>query len=170
MNRNDARSGVRNKQRGDRGGQSANRYFEDYPALGPRTERKGEIKYHAANEKKMKAKAAQESDDDEWGWIGEDDGKAGGDGNTINHDSNTAPPNSQPQGDPNYIPPHLRPVQDPTAKEPQRHTKDDTEGDLIARESKPIDIPLPSQRLMARIKLLDAYEDVGEGEGGVPLL
>ena len=168
MNRYDARSGVRNKQRGDRGGQSANGYFEDYPALGPSTERKGKIKFHAANEKKMKGKAAQESDDDEWGWIGEDDGKAGGDGSTINHDSNTAPPNSQPQGDPNYIPPHLRPVQDPTAKEPQRHTKDDTEGDLIALESKPIDIPLPSQRLMARIKLLDAYED--DGEGGVPLL
>ena len=150
INRKYARSDARSRQRGDRcGGKSTTGYDEEYPALRHSIERKGEIKYHAANEKKMREKAAQDSDDNGWGWIGEEDGKA-----------------------PNYVPPHKRAVPDVVLKKPKFGFKDDpkdTVEDPIVRENKPKSTPLPPQRLMARMKLLDAYDNDGE-HGGVPLI
>lgn len=183
-NRNHARSDARNRQRGYRlGGKGTQGYDENYPTLKPSVERKGEIKYHAANEKKMKEKAAQDYDEDGWGWIGENDGNAVGqtdgtdeqnsntklpDVNTASQNGNTTPHNCQPKRDPNYIPPHKRAVQNRTLREPKGNVKDDTREDLIVPEDKPKETPLPPQRLMERLKLLDAYED--DAEGGVPLI
>lgn len=183
-NRNHARSDARNRQRGYRpGGKGTQGYDENYPTLKPSVERKGEIKYHAANEKKMKEKAAQDYDEDGWGWIGENDGNAVGqtdgadeqnsntkipDVITASQNGNTTPHNCQPKRDPNYIPPHKRAVQNRTLREPKGNVKDDTEENLIVPEDKPKEKPLPPQRLMERLKLLDAYED--DAEGGVPLI
>ena len=184
QNRNYARVDSRNRQRGDRrGGKYTNGHDEYYPMLKPSIERKGEIKYHATNEKKMREKAAQDldddDDDDDWGWIGENDGKAAGqnngadvpNGNTTNHNCNNITQNVQPKRDPDYIPPHKRGVQKRTLKDPKQTVKNDTEEeeeDLITLEDKPKQIPAPPQRLLARMKLLDAYED--DGDGGVPLI
>ena len=173
LNRIHARSNARNRQRGDcRGGKGTNEYSKDYPALKPSIERKGKIKYHAANEKTMRGNAAQVSDEDGWGWIGEDDGKAQND-NARNHDAettdqyaNTTDQKSHSRRDPNFIPPHLRVVQN--LQKPKKNVKDDAEEDLIILEDKPKKIPLPPQRLMARMKLLDAYDD--NADGGVPLI
>lgn len=178
FNRNYARSDGRSRQRGDRrGGRGTNGYDEYYPAPKPRFERKGEIKDHAANEKKMREKAAQEPDDDDgWGWIGEDDGKAVGQ-NDGHHEQHKKPTkqngnatNSQPNRDPDCIPPHKRAVQNqPIPKEPKTKAKakDEPEEDLILLEDKPKDIPLPPQHLVARLKLLDVDGD--DADGGVSL-
>lgn len=181
QNRNYARGDARNRQRGDhRGGKGTNGYGEGHPALKPSIERKGEIKYHAVNEKKAREKAAQALDDDDdgdWGWIGENDGKAaagqndGADeanGNTTKH--------TQPKKDPNYIPPHKRAVLKLTLKDPKtnvvQHDNNAEEDDLIdlqdEKQKQPPPPPPPPQRLMDRMKLLDAYDD--DGEGGVPLI
>ena len=176
-NRNYARSEARNRQRGDhRGGRGTHGHDENYSALKPSIERKGEIKYHAANEKKMREKAAQDLDEDGWGWIGEDDGKTAGqndgadeqNGKPTPQNGNTTPLNRQRETDPNYVPPHKRAVQNRTLKEPKKNVEEQTEEDLIDLEDKPKETPLPPQRLMARMKLLDAYED--EADGGVPLI
>lgn len=183
-NRQYARSDARNRQRGDhRGGKGTNGYDENYPALKPSIERKGEIKYHAANEKKMREKVVQDWDEDGWGWIGEDDGKAVGQndgadqhngnttnqtGNTASQHGNTTPQNNKSKKDRNQVPPHKRAVQNRTLKEPEKNFKDDTEEDLIVPEDKPKETPLPPQHLTARMKLLDAYD--GDEDGGVPLI
>ena len=181
------RNYTRNRQRGDHlGGKGTKAYDENSPTLKPSVERKGEIKYHAANEKKMREKAAQDYDEDGWGWIGEDDGKTVGqtegaddqssntklqDVNTASQTGDTTPQNSQPKRDPNYIPPHKRAPQNRMPKEPSENTKDSTEEDLIVMEDKATTTatpPVPPERLMARMKLLDAYED--DAAGSVPLI
>ena len=186
LNRNYARGGARNRQRDHRGGKGTNRYDEEYPALKPSIERKGEIKHHAANEKRMREKAAQESDDDEWGWIGEADGKADGKvavkdnagateqpGTPTNQTSSIAPP-QHPKSDPTYIPPHKRALQHRSRTEPEKPTKDvghhdGTEKDLIdLQEDVPTETPPAPSRLMARIQMLDACED--DADGGVSLI
>lgn len=183
-NRNYARSDARNRQRGDhRGGKGTNGYDEHYPALKPSIEGKGEIKYHAANEKKMREKAPQDWDEDGWGWIGEDDGKTIGQnegadhqnenttdqaGDTASQHGNTTPQINQNKKDRNHIPPHKRAVQNRTLKEPKKNIKDDTNEDPNVPEEKFKEISLPPPHLMARMKLLDAYD--GDGEGGVPLI
>lgn len=169
-NRNYARNDARNRQRGDhRGGKGTNGNDENYPARKPSIERRGEIKYHAANEKKMREKAAQDLDEDGWGWIGEDDGKAVRQHDGADEQSgNATPQNSQPERDPNYVPPHKRAVQKRTLKDPKENVEDDTEENSTVLEDKPKEAPLPPQRLMARMKLLDAYED--DADGGVPLI
>ena len=177
-NRNYARGAARNRQRGGRDGKGTNGYDAEYPALQPSIERKGEIKYHAANEKRMREKAAQESDDDDggWGWIGEADGKAvvkENAGNSTNQNSSTTT-SQNPKTDPNYIPPHKRAVQALSRKEPEKKTKNEnddgnTEEDLIdLQEEEPTKKPPPSQRLIARLQMLNACED--DNDGGVPLL
>ena len=178
QNRNYARSDARTRQRGDhRGGKGTNGHDGGYPALKPSIERKGEIKYHAVNEKKAREKAAQALDDDDddgdWGWIGENDGKAAAGQNDGADESNgNTTKNAQPKRDPNYIPPHKRAIQKLTLKDPKKNVVQDAEvGDLIdlqeGKQKQPPPPP-PPQRLMDRMKLLDAYED--EGEGGVPLI
>ena len=185
LNRNYARGGARNRQRDHRGGKGTNGYDEEYPALKPSIERKGEIKYHAANEKRMREKAAQESDDDGWGWIGEAGGKADGQvavkdnagateqpGPPTNQTSSIAPPRN-PKSDPNYIPPHKRALQHRSRNEPEKPTKDvghdGTEEELIdLQEDVPTETPPAPSRLMARIQMLDACED--DADGGVPLI
>lgn len=183
FNGNYSRSDARDIQRGDRrSGKGTNGYDGHYPALKPSIERKGEIQYHAANEKKTRERTAQYFDEDGWGWIGEDDGKAvsrndGADeengntqnpnSNTMSQNGNTSPQNSHSKRDPNYIPPHKRAVQNRTPKEAKKNVRDDTDEDLIVLEDKPKETPLPPQRLMARMKLLDAYGD--DADGGVPL-
>lgn len=187
-----ARSDARNRQRGDhRGGKgTTNGHDEDYPALKPSIERKDEIKHHAANEQKMREKAAPtlDSDDDglDWGWIPDPNGKEaaaagqndGADESTTDHNdnNNNNPINQhhQPKRDPDYIPPHKRAIQKLTLKEPKKHNAQDDnndvgKNDLIdlqdKREQPP---PPPPQRLMDRMKLLDAYED--DGDGSVALI
>lgn len=168
-NRRYASSDARSRQRGDRrGSKGTNGYDQEYPKLKPSIERKGEIKYHAANEEKMREKAAQDLDEDGWGQIGENDGKNTGQSGktpTTSRDDNTTPQSCQST---NYTPPHKRSVQHRTLKEPTRSVRDATEGDLIAVEDEPRQTPVPPQRLMARMKLLDAYDD--DGDGGVPLI
>lgn len=123
-------------------------------------ERKGEIKYHAANEKKMREKAAQDladdDGDDDWGWIGETDPKAVGP-----NDRADAKSTSHHAKDADYIPPHKRQLaQKRTPKDP---TKDDTANQIVAEK----ETPLPPQRLMARLKLLDGDDD--DVDGGVAI-
>ena len=179
-NRNYMRGEARNRQRGDRcGGKGTNGHDEGYPALKPSVERKGEIKYHTANEKKMREKAAQDSDSDGWGIIGENDGEAAGqkDGSndpnrstTSQHNTTDTSQNTQRNKDPNYIPPHKRGVEKRTLRAPRTKIKHDPEAeeDLINLAGEPRKAPPPPQRLMARMKLLDAYED--PDGGGVPLI
>ena len=183
LNRNYARGVARNRQRDHRSGKGTNGYDEEYPALKPSIERKGEIKYHGANEKRMREKAAQESDDDDdgSGWIGEADGKAvvkenagatEQPGNPTNQTSSTTTPQN-PKTDPNYVLPHKRALQALSRNEPDKTTKNDddhSKEDLIdLQEDKPIEKPPPPQRLMARLQMLDACED-DDIEGGVPLI
>lgn len=176
-----ARGDARNRQRGEhRGGKgTTNGHDEEYPALKPSIERKGEIKYHAANEKEMREKAAQtlDSDDDgDWGWIRESDGKEAGAGQNdgANDPNENTTKHSQPKRDPNYIPPHKRAIQkralgESKKKNIQDDNDDAEEDDLIDLQDKPKQPPPPPpQRLMERMKLLDAYED--DGDGGVPLI
>ena len=190
LNRNYARGEARNRQRDHRGGKGTNRYDEEYPALKPSIERKGEIKYHAANEKRMREKAAQkaaqESDDDDggWGWIGEANGKAvvnENAGATKQPGTPTNQPSStqNPKTDPNYILPHKRAMQQALSRnEPEKTIKDNnndnsngnTEENLIdLQETEPTETPPAPQRLMARLQMLDACED-DEHDGGVPLI
>ena len=183
LNRNYARGMARNRQRDHRGGKGTNRYDEEYPALKPSIERKGEIKYHAANEKRMREKAAQESDDDHdgWGWIGEADGKAvvkenagatEPPGNPKTQTSSTATSQNS-KTDPNYILPHKRAVQALSRNEPEKTAKDNDNGNskenlIDLEEDEPTENPPPPQRLMARLQMLNACED--ETDGGVPLI
>ena len=184
INNNYARHDVKNTQRDSRhGGNGTNGYNADFPPLKPSIARKGEIKYHAANEKKMREQAAQESDDDDWGYIGEENGEAAGhdkssDGqattaaNASDPSGNAAPQNSQRNKDPDYIPPHKRMVDKhaPTGA-CGKIDKDGTEDDVLllrAERDKKAPPPPPPQRLMARMKLLDAYDD--DAQGGVPLI
>ena len=183
LNRNYARGAARNRQRDHHSGKGTNRYHEEYPALKPSIERKGEIKYHAANEKRMREKAAQESDDDDgWGWIGEAEGKAVVKENTgatepsgtpkTQTSSTTTPQN--PKTDPTYIPPHKRAIQALSRKEQQKTTKDNNNDDskenlIDLQEDKPTEKPPPPQRLMARIQMLNACED-DDTDGGVQLI
>ena len=178
-NRQYARSDAKNRQRGGRGGGKSTK-----PALKPSIERKGDIKYHTANEKRMREKAAQESDDDGWGVIGEDDGKAaiehndnGTDepnGNLPDQTGHTALQTSQRDRDPTYIPLHKGGVAKRTLKEPPgRNMSGDNnteEEDLIVLGDKPKEkiAPLPPQRLVDRMKLLDMAEK--DAEGGVRLI
>ena len=179
-NRIHSGSNARNRRKTHRGGKGPNENVEDYSSLGTSIARRGEIKYHAANEKKMRAKAAQDSDDDDWGWIGEADGKAAGqnDGAHEQQNGNTANPNdsgttttSQRDSNPDYIPPHKRPVK---SKEQMREqAKDDAEEeDLTVLGDKTKEkAPAPPQHLMARLKMLDLVDgddDHDEG-GGVPI-
>ena len=178
QNRNYARADARNRQRGDhRGGKGTNGHDEGYPALKPSIERKGEIKYHAVNEKKAREKAAQaldEDDDGDWGWIGESAGKAAGQNDGADEPNGNTTKHRQPKNDPNYIPPHKRAVLKLTLKDPKKnvvqHDDDAEEDDLIDLQDKQKEPPPPPppQRLMDRMKLLDAYDD--DGEGGVPLI
>ena len=192
-NRNYAKNDTRNKQRDNRqSGKRTNGYDAGYSTLKPSIERKGEIKYHAANEKKMREKAAQESDDDGWGYIGEDDGNAVGrdDGqtvaaNTFDPNGSAAPPNPHPgdNKDPNYIPPHKRGLENRAPNESSEKKSKDGSGEddvLLVKEgkerkkvkegkSKASPAPPPPQRLMARMKLLDAYDD-DDRQGGVSLV
>ena len=156
-------------RRGHRqGGKGTTRYDEGYSSPENAVESKGEIKYHAANEKKMREKAAQNLDDDDddgdWGWIGEADGKAVGQNEKPT--TQTTGPHAR---DPDYIPPHKRPVQNRTLKEPTKkeNTIHDPEDDLFVPADKPKETPLPPQRLMARLKLLDGDDD--DADGGVAL-
>ena len=122
----------------------------------------------------MKEKAAQDFDEDGWGWIGEEDGKASGqnddanehNGNTTNQNDNTTL-DSQRKRDRDYIPPYKRAVQNLILKEPEKKAKDNTDEDLIVLGDKPKETPLPPQHLMARLELLNAHED--DADGGVPL-
>ena len=161
------------RQKHSQGGKGTTGYDEGYGSPRIAVERKGEIKYHAANEKKMREKAAQkhdDDDDDDWGWIGEADGKAVGqnDGADAQNEKPTTHTTSHNARDPNYIPPHKRPLQNRVLKEltNKKKTKDDTD-DLIVPENKPEETPLPPQRLMARLKLLDGDDD--DADGGVAL-
>ena len=176
-NRNYARTDARARQRGGhRGGNGTDRYVEGHPELKPSIERKGEIKYHTANEKRMREKAAREFDEDGWGYIGEDDGKAAAqndgaykqDPSNINKNSNITPQDIQRQRDSNYVPPHKRSIEQRTLKEPKGNSEDETDENLIVLDDKPKEIPLPPRRLMARLELLDAYAD--SADGGVPLI
>ena len=171
FNRNYARSDARSRPRGDRrGGRGTNGYDEYYLAMKPSIERKGEIKYHAANEKKMREKAAQDLDDDGWGWIGEDDGKAveQNDGPDEQNRNPTNRNGNATNRNPDYIPPHKRVAQNQRIpKEPIAKAKDETEDDLILLEDKPKETPLPPQHLVARLKLLDVDGD--DADGGVSL-
>ena len=174
FNRNYARSDARSRQRGDRrGGRGTKGYDEYHPAPKPSIERKGEIKYHAANEQKMREKAAQDLDDDGWGWIGEDDGKAveqddGPDEQyRILTNQNGNATDTQRNRDPDYIPPYKRAMQNHRVpKEPKTKAQEGTEEDLIPLEDKPKETPLPPQHLVARLKLLDVD---GDDAGGVSL-
>lgn len=170
FNRNYARSDARHRQRGDRGGdKGTNARDKDYQTLKSSIERKGEIKYHAANEKKTRETAAQDLDDDGWGWIGEDDGKAVAQ-NDVDEKQNGTATNQTPHTgiDSNYIPPHKRAIVNTHLKKPKLDVEDDTEEDQFVLEDESKEPPLPPQRLMERMKLLDAYGD--DGEGGVPLI
>ena len=178
LNRDYARGVARNRPRDHRGGKSTNGYDEEYPALQPSIERKGEIKYHSANEKRMREKAAQEADDDGWGWIGEanvkavDEENAGATehpGNPTNQPSSTTTSTTpqKPKTDPNYIPPHKRAMQAP----PEKTTKDnndDGENLIDLQENEPTPTPPAPQRLMARLQMLNVCED--DTDGGVPLV
>ena len=185
LNRNYARGVARNRQRDHRSGKGTNGYDEEYPALKPSIERKGEIKYHTANEKRMREKAAQESDDDGWGWIGEADGKAvvkenagatQQPKNPTNQTSSTTTPQN-PKTDPNYVLPHKRAMQAPSRNEPEKTTKDNDNDDdddlkenlIDPQEDKPTENPPPPQRLMARLQMLNACED-DDTDGGVPVI
>ena len=185
LNRNYARGVARNRQRDHRGGKGTNGYDEEYPALKPSIERKGEIKYHAANEKRMREKAAQESADDDhdgWGWIGEADGKT-----VVKENAGaTQPPRNQTSSiatsqnsktDPNYVLPHKRAMQALSSRnEPGETTKDNKDDDgntgedlIDLQEDEPTEKPPPSQRLMARLQMLNACED-DDNDGGVQLI
>lgn len=183
LNRNYARGAARNRQRDHRGGKGTNGYDEEYPALKPSIERKGEIKYHAANEKRMREKAAQKSDDDDggWGWIGEADGKtvvkenagATKPGNPTNQTSSTTTFQNS-KNDPNNILPHKRAVQALSRREPEKTTKDNKDGNskenlIDLQEDEPTEKPPPPQRLMARLQMLNACED-DDNDGGVSLI
>ena len=180
FNRSYAMSDAMNRQRGNRrGGKGANAHDEKYQALKPSIERKGEIKYHAANEKKMREKAAVDFDEDGWGWIGEDDGKAvvQNDGATRADEQNVKTTNQNDNStnqEPHtgryssYVPPHKRGVVNEHLREPKKNVKGETEEDAIGLEDKPKETPLPPQHLMARMKILDAYDD--DGDGGEPLI
>ena len=171
FNRINTRDNATAKKNHRQGGKGTASYDEGYCPPKSGGERKGEIKYHAANEKKMREKAAQDladdNDDDDWGWIGETDGKAVGpnDGADAQNEKPTTQPTGHPAKDADYIPPHKRPVQNRTLKEPTKNTKHDTD-DLIVAKDEPKETPLPPQRLMARLKLLDGDDDV---DGGVAL-
>ena len=183
FNRNYARGVARNRPRDHRGGKSTNGYDEEYPVLKPSIERKGEIKYHSANEKRMREKAAQEADDDGWGWIGEADGEAVDKENAgatehpgvpTNQPSTTTTTTPQkPKTDPNYILPHKRAMQAPSRNVSEKTTKDnnDDEENLIdLQENEPTNTKHPPapQRLMARLQMLNVCED--DTDGGVPLV
>ena len=181
-NRNYARGVARNRQRGGRGGKGTKEYNEEYPALKPSIERKGEIKYHAANEKRMREKAAKESDDDDnggWGWIGEADGKAvvkenAGATKRPGNQNRSIATAQNPKSDPNYVLPHKRAVQAPSRKGPEKTIKNNddgnTEEDLIdLQEDEPTKKPPAPQRLITRLQMLNACED-DDNDGGVPLL
>ena len=168
FNRNYTRDNATARQKHRQGGKGTTGYDEGYHPPKTGGERKGEIKYHAANERKMREKAAQDlddDDDDDWGWIGEADNKTVGqnDGADAKPTAQTTSHNAR---DPDYIPPHKRPVQKRTLKEPtKKNIKDDAEDELVF-ENRPKETPLPPQRLMARLKLLDGDDDA---EGGVAL-
>ena len=168
FNRNYTRDNATARQKHRQGGKGTTGSDEGYHPPKTGVERKGEIKYHAANEKKMREKAAQEpdDDDDDWGWIGETDNKAVGQ-NDVADAKPTAPTTSHHAREPDYIPPHKRPVQN-RLKEPtkKKNAKDDAEDELVL-EHKPKDTLLPPRRLMDRLKLLDGDDD--DAEGGVAL-
>lgn len=193
FNRNYGRSGPKYTWRDRHSGNGTNRYDENYPSLKPSVERKGEITFHAANEKKMREKTAQyhddDDDDDDWGIIRETDGKAAGQNDgadeqsrnrTNQHGNNNTTIISQGNNrDPDYIPPHKRALQNRALKEPQNKPKpqddddDGGEGLIMLHDDKPKETPpppppLPPQHLMARLKLLDADAD-DRDDGGVPL-
>ena len=179
FNRDYERTDARSTWRDHRSGKGTNGYDKDSSSMKPSVQRKGEIKYHAANEKKMRKKAARDldddDDDDDWGFIGEDDGKAVGqdggadeqNGNPTDHDGNNA--TSQRNRDPGYIPPHKRAVHNRILKEPKHKGKDkDTEEDLIMLQGRPKETPPPPQHLMARLRLLEVDGDADDG--GVSLI
>ena len=171
FNRKYTRDNATAREKHRQGGKGTTGYDEGYGSPRIAVERKGEIKHHAANEKKMREKAAQDlDDDDDWGWIGEADGKAVGqnDGVDTQNEKLTTQTTSHHARDPNYVPPHKRPVQNRMLKEPsKKNTKDDPE-DLIVLENKPKETPSPPQRLLARLKLLDGDDDADGG--GVALV
>ena len=183
-NRMYAANGMRNTQRGNRrGGKGTTGYSEDHPASKASIERRGEVQYHAANEKKMRAKAAQDFDEDGWGWIGGDDSKVSGqkdraneqhkstsgqEGGTPTYHDNSAPQNHNLTRNPGSTPPHKRTAHKPSPKQARRNVRDNTVDDRIILGNKPKETPAPPQHLMARMQLLDAYED--DGDGGVPLI
>ena len=167
FNRNYTRDNAKARQKHCQGGKGTTGYDEGYGSPRIAAKKKGEIKYHAANEKKMREKTAQDLDNDDdgdWGWIGEADGKAVGqnDGVDAQNEKPTTQTTSHHARDPDYIPPHKRPMQKRMLKEPTKKTQDDTE-DLIVLENKPKETPLPPQRLMARLKLLDGDDDADGG-------
>lgn len=188
-NRNYGRSSTKPTWRDRHSGKGTKGYDANYPSLKPSVEGEGEIKYHAANEKKMREKAAQYQDDDyddDWGIIRETDGKGvvlndGADEQNQNHanphGNNTTIISHGNNRDPDYIPPHKRALQNRTLKEadnkprPHNDDNDDCGEDLIMLQDKPKDTPpppLPPQHLMARLKLLDVDAD-DHHDGGVPL-
>ena len=165
FNRNYTRDNAAARQRHRQGGNGTTGYDEGYRSPKTGGERKGEIKYHAANEKEMREKAAQnledDDDDDDWGWIGEADAQ--------NEKPTTQPTGLHVRDDPDYIPPHKRPVQNLTLKEPtKKNTKHDTEGSIVPAD-KAKETPLPPRHLMARLKLLDGDDGDDADEGGVAL-
>ena len=171
FNRGYTRGNTAARPRHSRGGKGTTRYDEGYSSAKTAAESKGEIKYHAANEKKMREKAAQDLDDDDddgdWGWIGEADNKPVG-----QNEKPTTPQTTIPHArDRDYIPPHKRPVQNRTLKEPtkkEKNTKHNPEDDLFVPEDKTKETPLPPQRLMDRLKLLDGDDD-DDDDGGVAI-
>ena len=174
FNRNYTRDNATARKTHRQSGKGTTGYDEGYSSLKTGGDRKGEIKYHAANEKKMREKAAQDladdNDDDDWGWIGETDGKAiePNDGANAQNEKPTTQPTGHTARDPDYIPPHKRPVQNRSLKEPtKKNTKDVTDDDQMVAEDKPKETPLPPQRLMARLKLLDGDDD--DADGGVAI-
>ena len=167
FNRNYTRDNATTRQKHRQGGKGTTGSDEGYQPPKTGGERKGEIKYHAANEKKMREKAAQvlDDDDDDWGWIGEADNKTVGQNDGADAKP-TVPTTSHHAREPDYIPPHKRPVQKRSLKEPtKKYIKDDAEDELVL-EHKAKETPLPPQRLMDRLKLLDGDDDA---EGGVAL-
>lgn len=190
FNRNYGRSGTKPTWRDRHGGKGTNGYDENYLSLKPSVEREGEIKYHAANEKKLREKAAQyqdDDDDDDWGIIGVNDGKAAGqnDGadeqNRNQHGNNTTIISPRNNKDPDYIPPHKRAIQNRTLNEPKNtpepqndYNDDDGEDLIMLHDDEPKETslpppPLPPPHLMARLKLLDADADDHDDDGGVLL-
>ena len=157
VKRNYTRDNAIARQKHRQGGKGTTEHDNGYRSPKAGGERKGEIKYHAANEKKMREKAAQDldDDDDDWGWIGEADAQ---------NEQPTTQTTSHHARDPNDIPPHKRPVQNRTLKEPtkKKNTKDNPD-DPIVPANKAKETPLPPQRLMARLKLLDEDDDVDGG-------